>query len=57
MSDLERAQVASEWLAALLAEARAEAWDEGYEAGHATARAVNTEYPEEPTNPYRRAES
>ena len=31
----------------------AEAWDEGFDAGHQAARAVNPEWPEQSTNPYR----
>lgn len=33
----------------------ADAWDEGYDAGHAAARAVNPEWPEQPVNPHRAA--
>lgn len=28
-------------------------WDEGFDAGHETARAVNPEYPEPTRNPFR----
>lgn len=34
-------------------EAAAQAWDEGFEAGYQTARAVNREWPALPRNPYR----
>lgn len=33
--------------------ALAEAWQDGFEAGHDTARAINAEWPEMPVNPYR----
>lgn len=36
--------------------AAAEAWDEGFDAGHQTARLVNPEYPDNPANPYRHEE-
>jgi hypothetical protein len=39
-------------LADLLAATRAEAWDEGYDAGHEDARAVQPTYPEPTRNPY-----
>ena len=34
-------------------QARAEAWDEGCDAGHLMARALNPEWPEQTPNPYR----
>ena len=45
-------------LLAALAEAgvlrdRADAWDDGFDAGHQAARAVNPEWPTMPANPYR----
>ena len=45
-------------LLAALAEAgvledRAGAWDDGFDAGHQAARAVNPEWPGVPSNPYR----
>ena len=45
-------------LLAALAEAgvlrdRASAWDDGFDAGHQAARAVNPEWPGVPSNPYR----
>lgn len=33
----------------------ADAWDEGYDAGHQDARAVQATYPEQTRNPYRKA--
>lgn len=33
--------------------ARAEAWEDGYDAGHADARAVQPTYPNPTPNPYR----
>lgn len=38
----------------LRAEGAAEAWDEGFGAGHEAARCVQPEYPDSPTNPYRK---
>lgn len=38
----------SGWLRDLLAEA----WADGFEAGHSTARGVNDEYPSRALNPY-----
>lgn len=32
---------------------RGDVWDEGYDAGHRDARAVQATYPERTTNPYR----
>lgn len=32
---------------------KADLWDEGFEAGHTTARAVNPKYPHDERNPYR----
>ena len=40
-------------VAALVRAERAAAWDEGFDAGHQAARAVNPEWPGQPTNPYR----
>ena len=34
-------------------EQAADIWDDGYDAGHQTARAVNPEWPQEPPNPHR----
>lgn len=34
-------------------QAQAEAWDEGRDAGHLMARALNPEWPEQTPNPYR----
>jgi hypothetical protein len=34
-------------------DALAEAWDDGYDAGHTDARAVQATYPEPTPNPYR----
>ena len=42
-------------LEAVAHDLRAEAWDEGFGAGHEAARHVNPEYPNLPTNPYREA--
>ena len=39
--------------AGVLVEDRASAWDDGFDAGHQAARAVNPEWPAMPTNPYR----
>lgn len=36
----------------LLPEVKAEAWDEGYDAGHQDARAVQQTYPSPTANPY-----
>lgn len=41
----------------LIARIKAEAWDEGAEAGSADARAVNPGYPAPTPNPYREEES
>ena len=35
---------------------QASAWDEGFDAGHQAARAVNPEWPTMPANPYRTAD-
>ena len=40
-------------LAAVLPDLLAEAWDEGYHAGHEDARAVQPTYPDPTPNPYR----
>lgn len=42
-------------LIAGLKKAQAKAWDEGFDAGDRTARAVNAEWPDRPLNPYREA--
>lgn len=44
-------------LAAVLPDLLAEAWDEGYQAGHEDARAVQPTYPEPTPNPYRTEET
>lgn len=41
------------WIEHAYDQLRAEAWDEGFEAGDQTARAVNPEWPEPTRNPYR----
>ena len=48
-----RAILASDWLAQRDAAVRAEVWDDGYDAGHTDARAVQPTYPEPTCNPYR----
>ena len=40
-------------LAAVLPDLLADAWDEGYHAGHEDARAVQPTYPDPTPNPYR----
>lgn len=40
-------------LAKHIAAREAQAWEEGFEAGHQSARAVNPEFPRQPRNPYR----
>ena len=40
-------------LAAVLPDLLAAAWDEGHQAGHEDARAVQSTYPESTPNPYR----
>lgn len=49
--------VVSSTLASVLPDllADAERWDEGFDAGDRTARAVNDEWPERTHNPYRQA--
>lgn len=37
----------------VIREALADAWTDGYDAGHEFARAVNPEWPEAPSNPWR----
>jgi len=44
-------------LAAVLPDLLAEAWDEGYDAGHNDARAVQATYPAPTPNPYRTEET
>ena len=44
---------ATDILAAVLPEPLAAAWDEGHQAGHEDARAVQSTYPEPTPNPYR----
>jgi hypothetical protein len=41
------------WVEELLTARSADAWDEGYDAGDQSARAVNPEWPEPTRNPYR----
>ena len=41
-------------LAPHVAAREAQTWEEGFEAGHQSARAVNPEFPRQPRNPYRR---
>ena len=42
-------------LDAVLPELLADVWDEGFDAGDRTARAVNDEWPKRAHNPYRQA--
>ena len=49
------------WLSTLLLEQKrtsklADAWDEGYVAGHEDARSVQPSYPDQTANPYRTKE-
>ena len=44
--------IVADLLARVKREAAAEGWDEGYDAGHTDARAVQATYPEPTANPY-----
>ena len=43
-------------IAAEVLRQKADAWDEGYHAGHEEARAVHPTYPDPTPNPYRQTE-
>lgn len=48
-----QAEVALDALAPSVAAREAQAWDDGFDAGHQAARSVNHEWPEMPRNPHR----
>ena len=48
----EHADLIREVVAERIQQAKAEAWDEGFDAGHETARFVQPGYPATPANPY-----
>lgn len=50
------ARIIADGIAPLIRAREAAAWDEGYDQGHQAARAVNPEWPDQPTNPYQEAD-